>query len=74
MNEYELESIAGTIKYAASKKNEEESNNIDKIDFFKEDISPGTLEEGAELELREISRDNLFTSVNIKNSEHLRNQ
>lgn len=69
-----MESLAGTIKNAASKKNEEESNKVEKIDFFKEEISPGTLEEAAELELREISRDNLFTSVNIKNSEQLRNQ
>lgn len=66
--------MAGTIKNAASKKNEDENNKIDNIDIFKEELSLGTFDEVAEMELREVSRENLFTSVNIKNLEHLRNQ
>ncbi len=65
--------MAGTIKNAASKKNDDE-NNIDNIDIFKEELSPGTFDQAAEMDLREVSRENLFTSVNIKHSEQYRNQ
>lgn len=66
--------MVGTIKNAASKKNDNESNKIDNIDIFKEELSPGTFDEAAEMELREVSRENLFTSVNAKHSEQFRNQ
>lgn len=66
--------MAGTIKNAASKKNDDETNKIDNIDIFKEELSPGTFDEAAEIELPEISRENLFTSVNVKHSENFRNQ
>jgi hypothetical protein len=75
LTEYELESIAGTIKNAISKKNDEDEEiKIDNIDIFREDLIPGTYDEAAGIEFREISRDNIHTSLNIKNSEQFRNQ
>ncbi len=69
-----MESMADTIKNSATKKNDDENNKIDNIDIFKDELSPGTFDEVAEIELPEVSRENLFTSVNVKQSENFRNQ
>ena len=67
-----MESLSNSNKNL--KRIEDEDNKLDNLDFSKALPSPKIFDEGAGIDYKEISRENLISNVNIRQSDIYRNQ